>query len=115
MAIESESEFNALSVKKLRTELNLTQRKFWEAVCVPNTRGCAYETGRTPIPAEVRRLLYLQYVIGLPTDITSKEIKELAAIASPARRAQRQATLAADFIDQAGVLLKQAKDALHVQ
>lgn len=115
MAIESESEFNALSVKQLRTQLNLTQRKFWEAVCVPNTRGCAYETGRTPIPAEVKRLLYLQYVIGLPTDITSKEIKELAAIASPARRAQRQANLAADFIDQAGVLLKQAKDALHVQ
>lgn len=115
MAIQSESDFNALSVKQLRTELKLTQASFWSAVCVPGSRGCAYETGRTPIPAEVRRLLYLQYVVGLPTDITSKEIKELAAIASPARRAQRQANLAANFIDQAGVLLKQAKDALHVQ
>lgn len=115
MPIQNEGDFNALNVRELRSQLKLTQRKFWEAVCVPNSRGCAYETGRTPIPAEVKRLLYLQYVIGLPTDITSKEIQELAAIASPARRAQRQANLAADFIDQAAVLLKQAKDALHVQ
>lgn len=115
MSIQSESDFNAVSVKQLRAELKLTQRKFWEAVCVPHTRGCSYETARTPIPAEIRRLLYLQYVVGLPTDITSKEIKELAAIASPARRAQRQANLAADYIDQAGALLQQAKDALHVQ
>lgn len=116
MNIEKEGDINALTVKALRERTKLNQREFWGGVCLSGARGCAYETGRTaPIPAEVQRLVYLHYVLGFPTDITSNEMKEIAAIASPARRARREKATACDFIDQSMELLRQAKGALNVQ
>lgn len=116
MNVEREGDINALTVKAIRDRTKLNQRDFWGAVCLSGARGCAYETGRTaPIPAEVQRLVFLHYVLGFPTDITSKEMKEYAAIVSPARRARREMTLASDFIDQSVELLRQAKGALNVQ
>lgn len=119
MPIKIESDINAKTVKELRTKLGMTQEKFWTAVCVSKGRGCVYETGRTdPIPAEVRRLVFLHYVVGVPTDMTSPELKELADVArfaSPVRRARREMHAASDFIDQAAELLRQAKGAMNVQ
>lgn len=119
MPIKTEGDINALTVKELRAGLKLTQSDFWGAVCVSKGRGCVYETGRTaPIPAEVRRLVFLHYVVGVPTDLTSKELVELAELAkfaSPVRRARREMHAAADLIDQASELLKQAKGAMNVQ
>lgn len=119
MKIEKEGDINALTVKALREGLKLKQPDFWQAVCVSKGRGCAYETGRTaPIPAEVRRLVFLHYVVGVPTDMTStelKELSELAKFASPVRRARREMHAASNLIDQASELLKQAKGAMNVQ
>lgn len=119
MHIETEGDIDAATVKALRESLKLTQSEFWEPVCVRKGRGCVYETGRTaPIPAEVRRLVFLHYVVGVPTDLTSKELAELAELAkfaSPVRRARREMHAAADLIDQAGELLRQAKGAMNVQ
>ncbi len=116
MNIQNESEINALTVKSLRESAKLSQKQFWGDVCVSGARGCAYETGRTsPIPPEIQRLVFLHYVLGFPTDITRKELHEIATVASPVRRARREMSLATSFIDQAGELLRQAKEALNVQ
>lgn len=57
---------------ELRTAKGLSQKAFWGAIGYSTTRGCSYETGRTPIPEHVRRLVYLEHVLGIPTDIDSE-------------------------------------------
>jgi len=64
------------SVRKMRQDLSLSQRAFWERIGCTVPTGCAYETGRSRIPEPVRRLIYLQYVVGIPTDIDSKEFRQ---------------------------------------
>lgn len=113
MEIQNEGQINALSVKALREGKGLNQKQFWGAVCLSGARGCAYETGRTtPIPPEIQRLVYLHHVVGFPTDVVSKEMKELADFVNPARRARREKDLATDFIAQAEELLNRAKLAI---
>lgn len=58
---------------ELRTAKGLSQKAFWGSIGYSTTRGCSYETGRTPIPEHVRRLVYLEHVLGVPTDIDSEE------------------------------------------
>lgn len=58
---------------ELRIAKGLSQKAFWGAIGYSTTRGCSYEIGRTPIPEHVRRLVYLQHVLGVPTDIDSEE------------------------------------------
>lgn len=113
MKITNESEINGLSAKKLREDMKLTQAEFWGAVCVSNARGCAYETGRTEVPAPIKRLLFLHYVLGVPADTSSKEMQELAKVACPARRARRQMESATRMIDEACELLESAKGAMN--
>lgn len=60
---------------ELRTAKGLSQKAFWGAIGYSTTRGCSYETGRTPIPEHVRRLVYLEHVLGVPTDIDSEEFQ----------------------------------------
>lgn len=64
------------SVRKMRQDMNLSQRAFWERIGCTVPTGCGYETGRSRIPEPVRRLIYLQYVLGIPTDIDSQEFRE---------------------------------------
>lgn len=60
---------------ELRTAKGLSQKSFWGAIGYSTTRGCSYETGRTPIPEHARRLVYIAHVLGVPTDIDSDEFK----------------------------------------
>lgn len=60
---------------ELRTAKGLSQKAFWGAIGYSTTRGCSYETGRTPIPEHVRRLVYLEHVLGVPTNIDSEEFQ----------------------------------------
>lgn len=60
---------------ELRTAKGLSQKAFWGAIGYSTTRGCSYETGRTPIPEHVRRLVYLEHVLGVPTDIDSEKFQ----------------------------------------
>lgn len=71
--------FTGDGIRKMRTDLGLSQRAFWERVGCTVTTGCGYETGRTRIPEPVRRLIYLQYSLGIPTDIDSKEFQVFEA------------------------------------
>lgn len=113
MEIKNESEINGVWALGHREQLNMKQAEFWRPVCVSGSRGCAYETGKTPIPAAIRRLLYLHYVLGIPTDISGREIKELAKVAAPARRARRQMDAAVKQIDEGIAQLNQAKEIMN--
>lgn len=113
MDIKNESEINGITAKAIRENLGLRQSDFWGAVCISGARGCAYETGRTDIPKPIRRLLFLHYVLGVPTDISSREIRELGKVADPARRARRQMDNASTYIDEACVLLNRAKEVMN--
>ncbi|MND38632.1 hypothetical protein D3C76_47600 [compost metagenome] len=113
MEIKNENEISGVAAQAMRERLKLTQKEFWRPVCVSGARGCAYETGRTPIPSPIKRLLYLHYVLGIPTDMSPREASDLAKVAAPARRARRQMDAATRMIDEASAMLTQAKEAMN--
>lgn len=80
MTIRSENEVTGKWAAKLRISKGLSQKAFWGAICVSLNRGHAYESGRTKvIPGEVKRLLFLHYVMNLPTDLNKGQIDEIKA------------------------------------
>lgn len=54
-----------------RKRLGLNQADFWTPLGVSQSGGSRYETGRT-IPAPVRKMMYLIYVIGLDANIVKR-------------------------------------------
>ena len=66
-------------LRTLRMSMGMSLKDFWGAAGYSLSRGCAYETGKTDIPGHVRRLMYLQYVLGIPTDIDSQEFRDFEA------------------------------------
>ncbi|NTE96730.1 hypothetical protein [Agrobacterium tumefaciens] len=118
MKIENESEITGPVARQLREGVGLTVVKFWGDVCVTANRAWRYENGHSELPQPIRRLIYLHYVVGVPVDLHSKELAELAELAkfaSPVRRTRRDIVTASGFIDQAAELLKQAKEVMNVQ
>lgn len=82
MNIETEDDVKALSVRRLRESLELSQAKFWEMVGVSPLRGHRYENGIThSIPRDVRRMVFLHYVIGIPTDASPESLRKLKLMA----------------------------------
>lgn len=57
----------------------MSLRDFWGGVGYTLSRGHSYETGKTPVPEDVRRLVYLEYVLGVPTDPDSEEGRKFAS------------------------------------
>lgn len=109
MTINTEADVNSETVRELRKSLNLSQTKFWGAICVTLSKGNAYETGRTKIvPPEVCRLVYLHYIAGLATDATKDELKGAVAMVRKARQARDQITRASKQVQQAHELLLSA-------
>lgn len=111
MELKTEKDITGSVAKAMREQLALSQSEFWGAVCVPISTGCAYETGKTAeIPKPVRRLLYLQYVAGLPTDSSASELKTLARDIQTSRQASRAMRKVVSHIDDAMVILGNAKE-----
>lgn len=78
MSIETEDDVQPLAVQRLRNSLNLTQAIFWQAVGVTLQQGHRYENGLTKdIPRLVRRMVFLHYVIGIPTDADPAELRRM--------------------------------------
>lgn len=114
MEIRTEKDITGPVSKAMRDQLKMSQLKFWGAVCVPLSTGCAYETGKTAeIPKPVRRLLYLQYVAGVPTDATASELKTLGKAIQTSRQAARAMRKVVSHIDDAVLALGSAKDAAN--
>lgn len=62
----------------MRIERGMSLKEFWGAVGYTLSRGCSYETSKTKIPEHARRLVYLHYVLGVPTDPESAEARQFA-------------------------------------
>ncbi|AXF51470.1 transcriptional regulator [Erwinia phage Pavtok] len=87
-------EINGDDIRALRLSRNERLEDFWGAVGYSTSRGSAYETG-SPLPEHVRRLVYLHYVVGIPTNLQSADFRDLAhAIENgSARKVQEARTL----------------------
>jgi hypothetical protein len=66
-----------IQFRKSRKE---SQTTFWAALGVPVTTGCSYEIGRSQIPTETKRLLFLHYGLGIPTDCQSEEFQRFVEL-----------------------------------
>lgn len=60
----------------MRHSQQLSLKDFWGSIGYSTSRGSAYETGRTELPEHARRLVYLEYVAGIPTDIDSERFQQ---------------------------------------
>ena len=65
-------------LKDLRESMGLSLDKFWGAVGCARERGFRYESGKHEIPEIVKRLVFLQYGLGIPTDCQSDEFHAFA-------------------------------------
>lgn len=80
-------------LRLIREGLGLSQAAFWGAIGVKQPAGHGYETGRE-MPDSVRRLAYLHYVAGIPTNAdpdTLAAVGQAATATSQARRDLRRA------------------------
>lgn len=77
MEIKNPHEISGEALRALRTARNERLEDFWGAVGYSTSRGSAYETG-SPIPEHVRRLIFLHYVVGIPTDLQGSKVIDLA-------------------------------------
>lgn len=113
MTIKTERDVKASTVRVLREESKLSQTKFWGAIGISLARGNRYETGKAAtIPGDVKRLVFLHYVIGIPTNATPDELHDLMQSAAPAREYRHNAKLAVGHIDQAEKALVKARGIL---
>lgn len=55
--------------------LDLSLEKFWGAVGCSAPRGLRYENGKYEIPEAVKRLVFLQYGVGIPTDCEGEDFQ----------------------------------------
>lgn len=65
-------------LQAIRERSGLTARAFWARLGYSLDRGYAYEAGRGRIPEHVRRLVYIEYELGIPTDPNSDDGKEFS-------------------------------------
>lgn len=85
MTINTSEEIDRAAVLALRSATGFGQRKFWGDLGVSPAAGCSYETGRSQMPIPVRRLIFLHYVIGIPTDINAEDAKSLSGFGASMR------------------------------
>lgn len=62
----------------MRTALGYSLNEFWGSLGYTISRGSCYETSKTRIPEHVRRLVYLHYVLGVPTNPDDQEARQFA-------------------------------------
>lgn len=67
-------------LEQFRTKRNLSLAVFWNAIGCSDTRGFRYEKKKTEIPEVVKRLVYLQYGLDIPTDCQSEAFQKFEAV-----------------------------------
>ena len=111
MTINEQADITGQTAKTLRKSLGMQQKDFWGAVCVSGASGSNYETLRTPeIPEPVKRLIFLHYVCGVPTDQSPQTLKQLAPADRPSPGALSQLEA---HLRQAEACLAQARAAIR--
>lgn len=75
MELERYEQIDPQFIKTLRENMGLSLDKFWSAVgCIPSS-GFRYEEAKVKMPEAVKRLLFLHYGIGIPTDFESERFR----------------------------------------
>lgn len=64
------------AIRQIRQAKRLSLKEFWGAIGYTSTRGHFYETGKTQMPEHALRLVYMEYVAGIPTDIKSERFQK---------------------------------------
>ena len=67
-------------LQEIRTARGLSVKEFWGRLGYSPSRGYAYEAGRSQVPEHVRRLIYVEYELGIPTDPASDDGKKFAQL-----------------------------------
>lgn len=87
MEITNEGQVTGAAAKRLRERAGLSQKAFWGAYAVTQPGGCRYERGLFEIPTPVRRLIFVEHVLGLKIDASTDEhAAELARLAARAHQ-----------------------------
>lgn len=100
MKIATEACITNAVVKALREDAGMYQNKFWAAIGIGPASGCRYEEGQR-IPRNVRILIYLRYVAGIPFDVSTEEGARAAIKLGQAAQMQRAEAMAGASINQA--------------
>lgn len=78
----TEDQITGPIARKMREELGLTQKQFWEPVGVAQSVACRYETANVPVPRAVRILVVARYIGGLEIDASSEAgVRDLVRVA----------------------------------
>ena len=80
MTNESITELTPEALQAIRTSRGLSVKDFWERRGYSLNRGYAYEAGRGRRPEHVRRLVHIEYELGIPTNPDSDDGKQFARI-----------------------------------
>lgn len=75
---------NAITPELIRAYRNdnvISMSKFWGDIGCSLSRGHHYETEKTPMRDETKRLIYVHYVAGIPIDLKSTQFTETAKYA----------------------------------
>lgn len=67
-------------LQDMRQKRGMSVKDFWDRVGYSLNRGYAYEAERSQIPEHVRRLIYIEYVLGIPTNPDSDDGRQFAEI-----------------------------------
>lgn len=79
MQLDNIEQLTGEFIKNYRTELGLSLEQFWGAIGVSAPRGYRYESEMISVRDLIKRLLFLQYGLGIPTDCKSEEFLDFAA------------------------------------
>ena len=80
--IKTASDITGAVAREIRQGLKMPQRQFWGGISVSAAAGCAYENGHAPVPGTVQRLLFLHYVLSIPTDMEASDAHFAALVPS---------------------------------
>lgn len=111
MTDPSPHEITGPKLREMRESMSLSQAAFWGAIGVKQPAGHAYEDGRD-MPAPVRRLAYLHYVAGIPTDADPVTLVAIGHAAFATHQARRDLRRAENLVTSATSKIIEARQAL---
>lgn len=79
MELHSIDQLDGDFIESYRLHLGLSLERFWGAIGVSAPRGYRYETKVHKLQDAEKRLLFLQYGVGIPTDCKSEDFQNFVA------------------------------------
>lgn len=107
-----EKEISAATIRACREELGLTIAQFWQTIGYTRSSGHCYETEKVALPEHARRLFFLHYVLGIPTDPSSAEYREFDFTTAVRKGGAVNTRKAKQAIERGIALLKQGVNEL---